>query len=45
MVNQINTVCIPCGHRAVCMECKARNLKECPICRVKLEAIVQTYDA
>lgn len=45
MANQINTVCIPCGHRCVCMDCKAKNLKECPICRVKIQQIVQTFDA
>ena len=45
MINKINTVCIPCGHRCLCTECKSKKFKECPICRQQLDQIVQTFDS
>jgi len=42
--NLINTVCIPCGHLALCIECSPTfENKECPICRAKLLQIIKTY--
>jgi hypothetical protein len=45
MNTQIDTVFIPCGHRAVCNDC-GKGLKEkiCPICRKPIQQIVKTFD-
>lgn len=40
LTNNINTVCIPCGHRCLCTECAKQQIIECPICRKKVESIV-----
>ena len=43
---QIDTVCIPCGHRCICKSC-GQGLKDktCPICRKTIKQIVKTFDA
>ena len=42
--NKKNSVFIPCGHICSCFEC-ALKLEECPLCRMKIEKIVKTFDA
>lgn len=47
LVTNINTVCVPCGHRAMCLECSTdimNQTKSCPICRAKITQIVKTFD-
>jgi len=42
---KIQTVCIPCGHRCLCLDCSKVVNTECPICRNKIQQIMQTFDA
>lgn len=47
--NDINAVMIPCGHLALCIGC-AQSVKTsksplCPLCRVQITTVVQTYKA
>jgi len=35
-------VYMPCKHNTACIKC-SKNLKECPICRMKIEEIVRIY--
>ena len=35
-------VYLPCRHNTACIKC-SKNLKECPICRVKIEDFVRIY--
>lgn len=47
MDNPINTVLIPCGHQALCMDCvtllRANGNKACPICKKETVQVVKTY--
>ena len=40
----INTVLVPCGHRAMCLSC-AERLDECPYCKAKISLAQQCFDA
>ena len=42
--NKKNSVFIPCGHICCCFECAVK-LDECPLCRMKIDKIVKTFDA
>lgn len=42
LVNELNTVFIPCGHIAACGKC-ASSLKECPICRQIIKEVLRIY--
>lgn len=47
MEDAINTVCVPCGHRAMCTKCSdhiQRSSGQCPMCRQKVD-IIPTYEA
>lgn len=33
---------VPCGHNGCCKDCAA-TLKECPICRTKIEQVIRLY--
>lgn len=33
---------MPCKHNTACIKC-SKNLKECPICRVKIEDYIKIY--
>ncbi|KAF0700138.1 Aste57867_9326 [Aphanomyces stellatus] len=41
-------VCVPCGHRAVCMACAdtivTQEVKSCPICRANVREIIRLFD-
>lgn len=39
---EFNAVFIPCGHIISCIEC-ASPLKDCPLCRIKIDDIVRVY--
>ena len=43
---KIDTVCVPCGHRCLCVECSDLIMKQkkCPICRSNIDQIIKTYD-
>ena len=41
-----NTVCIPCGHIAMCKDCSGAVLKKsglCPVCRADVHQVYQVY--
>jgi len=41
---KINTVCIPCGHMALCFDCSpSLSHKPCPICRTPISQIIRTF--
>lgn len=40
--NIINTVFVPCGHRACCIDCSKAIINECPICQLPANCY-QTY--
>lgn len=40
----INTVFVDCGHMATCLEC-SNQLESCPICRTRINQVVQTYQS
>eukprot|EP01084_Bolivina_argentea_P008352 15655_1 len=47
MDNERDHVLIPCGHIAVCKDCKDnynQDGAECPICREKVKMVVKTYN-
>jgi hypothetical protein len=42
------TVCVPCGHRAMCVACSRRLVEDyarCPVCRQLVDMIIRVYDA
>jgi len=39
-----NVVAVPCGHRAVCLECSIKCQNKCPICRQKVDKWVRIFD-
>merc|ERR1712151_148797 len=41
---EIDTVILDCNHRAVCARCLDQ-VSACPLCRVPITKIVQTYNA
>ncbi|KAH3764018.1 hypothetical protein Pelo_4119 [Pelomyxa schiedti] len=43
MVNKLDTVFVPCGHRLCCVECSQR-LHTCALCRKEITLVVKTYD-
>ena len=49
LVTNIDTVCIPCGHRCLCYECSkeitAGREKTCIMCRQRIQQIVKTFDS
>ncbi|KAN0009027.1 hypothetical protein ACTFIU_008917 [Dictyostelium citrinum] len=40
--SKINAVLLKCGHCAVCLQC-AKKINSCPICRKKIDSVVQMY--
>lgn len=42
--NEFDTLLMPCKHNIACMKC-TKNLKECPICRKKIEDFIRIYKA
>jgi hypothetical protein len=45
MVNEADTIILPCGHFCMCGECAARSSKDgiCPICRVPIRMYFKVY--
>ena len=47
MDKSIESVCVPCGHRCLCMDCSVEILKKkpskCPICAQNVTQIIKTY--
>ena len=43
--NPIDTVIVPCGHRAICMECTNAIGAKCPMCRNEVQMVMRTYDS
>lgn len=41
-VNTRDCVIQPCNHSNTCMKC-CKNLKECPICRIKIDQTLKIY--
>jgi len=42
--NEINTVCVPCGHLCLCFPCVSKlQGNECPVCRKTTSLIIRTY--
>lgn len=42
--NLANIVCLPCKHLALCMECgRSEKIKDCPICRKKVEDKMEIF--
>lgn len=45
----INTVLIPCGHLAACLDCvtlmRSKGNKECPICKQEVASVVKMFKA
>jgi hypothetical protein len=41
--NKKNIVLVPCGHVCICDSCKEKNIKDCPICRTKIENMIKAY--
>lgn len=43
----IETVCVPCGHVALCLECaevcQESDARSCPVCRQNIEQIVRMF--
>jgi len=44
MANKVETVMVPCGHRALCLNCSQNIRGVCPICRSKVTQVVKIYD-
>jgi len=42
LVNELNSVLLPCSHQTVCTEC-ASKLYECPLCRSQIDQVVRIY--
>ena len=44
--NEKNTVCVPCGHRAMCKQCVTNydNSNGCPICRKEISMIIDLFE-
>jgi len=40
--NEADVCFIPCGHLCTCVQC-ANKLKQCPICRTKIQQSIRTY--
>lgn len=40
--NDKDCVYMPCKHNAACIKC-SKNLKECPICRLKIDDFIRIY--
>ena len=40
--NDKDCVYMPCKHNAACIKC-SKNLKECPICRLKIDDYIRIY--
>lgn len=38
--NEKKYVCVPCGHKCLCFECKTRIDNICPICRTDIDVII-----
>ena len=38
-----NVLFLPCAHLAACLECSF-NMRNCPMCRSKIQATVRTYN-
>merc|ERR1712087_114362 len=41
--NEVNTVCVPCGHAVHCRECLNKHVSKysvCPHCRTKLSSVI-----
>jgi len=43
MDKQIDTVCLPCGHMALCGDCANRLYARCVICNVKIQKIQKVF--
>eukprot|EP01084_Bolivina_argentea_P127697 225814_1 len=44
VLNQINTVIIPCYHQYLCNECASKaQMQRCPVCRAPIKEIKQTF--
>lgn len=44
--NPKNSVCVPCGHMACCIECLEeirKNNNECPVCRAQIREVVKVF--
>eukprot|EP00483_Globobulimina_turgida_P007010 UN07024 len=45
-INEINTVCVPCGHMVYCNSCGKKSFQhtnKCPICRKNVITLVTTF--
>ena len=43
-----STVCVPCGHNAICMECGEKimnSVAQCPVCRAHVRELIKLYRA
>lgn len=40
--NERDSLLLPCKHNAMCLKC-SKPLKECPICKIKIEEIIRIY--
>lgn len=40
--NERDVVFIPCKHNASCLRC-SKNIKQCPVCRLKITDIIRIY--
>lgn len=40
--NDRDVVFIPCKHNVVCIKC-SKNIKQCPVCRIKINDIIRIY--
>ena len=46
LINKNNYCIVPCGHQCICYKCsKHSSLKDCPICRVKIEKTIRVYNS
>ena len=44
--NQVDSLCLPCRHSAICMECSSlvmSHTRVCPICRETIKEVIQIY--
>lgn len=42
--NERDALYLPCKHNTACVKC-SKNLRDCPICKLKIEDIIKIYRA
>jgi hypothetical protein len=40
--NERDALYLPCKHNTACLKC-SKNLKDCPICKIRIEDLIRIY--